>query len=48
MNAGVLKLPANISEELKENIQTLAKETFKILGCTGVIRIDFLIRGRYR
>ena len=43
MNAGVLKLPANISEELKENIQTLAKETFKILGCTGVIRIDFLI-----
>ena len=43
MNAGVLKLPANISEELKEKIQTLAKETFKILGCTGVIRIDFLI-----
>ena len=43
MNAGVLKLPADISKELKEKIQTLAKETFKILGCTGVIRIDFLI-----
>ena len=43
MNAGVLKLPANISKEQKEQIQSLAKETFKILGCTGVIRIDFLI-----
>lgn len=43
MNAGVLKLPANISKEQKEKIQRLAKETFKILGCTGVIRIDFLI-----
>lgn len=43
MNAGVLKLPANISNDLKEQIQTLAQKTFKVLGCTGVIRIDFLI-----
>ncbi len=43
MNSGVLKLPANINNELKEEIQTLAKRTFKILGCNGVIRIDFLI-----
>ncbi len=43
MNAGVLKLPADISDELKNKIQDLAKRTFKILGCTGVIRIDFLI-----
>ncbi len=43
MNAGVLRLPADISDELKNKIQDLAKRTFKILGCTGVIRIDFLI-----
>ena len=43
MNAGVLKLPADINDELKERIQDLSKKTFKILGCTGVIRIDFLI-----
>ena len=32
-----------ISTYLKNKIQDLAKRTFKILGCTGVIRIDFLI-----
>ena len=43
MNAGVLKLPADIPNELKDKIQDLAKKTFKVLGCSGVIRIDFLI-----
>lgn len=43
MNAGVLKLPADITKEQKEIIQDLAVKTFKILGCSGVIRIDFMI-----
>lgn len=43
MNAGVLKLPADITKNVKEQIQTLAKKTFKAIGCSGVIRIDFLI-----
>ena len=43
MNAGVLKLPAEISEETKNTIQSLALQTFKTLGCSGVIRIDFII-----
>lgn len=43
MNAGVLKLPANITKEQKEIIQNLALKTFKVLGCSGVIRIDFMI-----
>lgn len=43
MNAGVLKLPADITEEQKNTIQTLALKTFKALGCSGVIRIDFMI-----
>ncbi len=37
------KLPAEISSEMKEKIQRLAVETFKVLGCNGVSRIDFLV-----
>ena len=36
-------IPANISKELTEDIQRLAKQTFLELGCSGVSRIDFLI-----
>lgn len=43
MNAGVLKLPANISEDMKKTIQELSLKTFNVLGCSGVIRIDFII-----
>ena len=43
MNAGVLKLPADISPDVKKKIQELSIKTFKVLGCTGVIRIDFII-----
>ena len=37
------KLPADISKEMKEEIQKLAVKTFKVLGCNGVSRIDFII-----
>lgn len=43
MNASVLRLPANISNDVKEKIQELALKTFNVLGCSGVIRIDFMI-----
>ncbi len=43
MNIGVLKLPAEIDENTKKTIQELSLETFKVLGCSGVIRIDFII-----
>lgn len=43
MNAGSLKLPAKISNQTKQKIQKLSLDTFKILGCNGVIRIDFII-----
>ena len=43
MNASVLRLPAEISSEVKEKIQQLALKTFKVLDCNGVIRIDFMI-----
>lgn len=37
------KIPADISKEKTEEIQNLAKEVFKTLGCSGVARVDFLI-----
>ncbi len=43
MNASVLRLPANIDKDVKEKIQELALKTFDVLGCSGVIRIDFMI-----
>jgi len=43
MNAGVLKLPAEINAETRARIQELSKRTFKVLGCSGVVRIDFII-----
>ena len=43
MNAGVTKLPAEIDDDVKKRIQELAVKTFKVLGCCGVIRIDFMI-----
>lgn len=37
------KIPADISKEKAEEIQNLTKEVFKVLGCSGVARVDFLI-----
>ena len=37
------KLPADISDKKRDEIQALAKETFKVLGCSGVGRVDFLM-----
>ncbi len=37
------KLPAEIDDEMKSKIQELAVKTFKVLGCNGVSRIDFLV-----
>ncbi len=37
------KLPAEISDKKRDEIQKLAKDTFKVLGCSGVARVDFLM-----
>lgn len=37
------KIPADISKEKTKEIQDLAKQVFKTLGCSGVARVDFLI-----
>ncbi len=37
------QIPADIPDELRNEIRTLAVKTFKALGCNGVSRIDFLL-----
>lgn len=43
MNAACREMPAKISLEIKEKVETLAKESFKILDNSGLVRIDFLV-----
>lgn len=37
------KIPADISEERRNEIRKMAVDAFKCLGCNGVTRIDFMI-----
>ncbi|PIE86067.1 MAG: D-alanine--D-alanine ligase [Bacteroidia bacterium] len=37
------KIPADLPKQTAEEIQQLALSTFKVLGCTGVSRVDLLI-----
>ena len=37
------KLPADISPEKREEIRSLALKAFRVLGCAGVSRMDFMI-----
>ena len=37
------QIPANIPKETEDEIRTMAVEAFKVLGCSGVSRIDFMI-----
>lgn len=37
------KIPADITPERREEIRSLAVKAFKVLGCNGVSRIDFMI-----
>ena len=39
------KIPAPISDEMREYVRSLAVKSFLALGCSGVSRIDFLLDG---
>lgn len=43
VNSGYSQIPADISRELTESVKELGKETYRILGCSGIARVDFLI-----
>ena len=36
------QIPAKITKKIQSDVEKYAKETFKALGCNGVVRIDFL------
>ncbi len=43
MQASQKRIPADLPEDVTERIRFLAGETFRVLGCHGVSRIDFII-----
>lgn len=43
MSSAKRKIPAEISDEMRNKIQAIAKQAFVTLNCNGVVRIDFLI-----
>lgn len=43
MQASQKRIPAELPEDVTERIRFLAGETFRVLGCHGVSRIDFII-----
>ena len=43
MQASQKKIPADLPVETSEKIRNLASETFRVLACNGVSRIDFMI-----
>ena len=43
MSGAKRKIPAEISGEMSDKIQAIAKQVFINLNCSGVVRVDFLI-----
>ncbi|MDR3021879.1 MAG: D-alanine--D-alanine ligase [Clostridiales bacterium] len=37
------KMPADLDDCTRQNVRDIAKSAFKILGCSGVVRCDFLL-----
>ena len=44
VNAEYSEVPAKIGDELTKKIKDLGKRVYKTLGCTGIARVDFLIK----
>lgn len=43
MQASKKRIPADLPKEMTERIQFLAGETFRVLGCHGVSRVDVIV-----
>lgn len=37
------RIPADVTDQVKKQIEDLAKEAFKVINCAGTARIDFLL-----
>ena len=44
-NGAKLVIPADVSPQQKERFQALAVQTFQVLGCGGLARVDFFLKG---
>ncbi len=42
-NGARLSIPAKLRDDQTQEIQRMARETFKILGCEGMARVDFFV-----
>ena len=42
-NSAYSQIPAEIGDELTATVKELGKETYRVLGCSGIARVDFLI-----
>jgi D-alanine-D-alanine ligase len=38
-----LQFPARIGDEVRERVRALAAEVFRLVGCTGLARVDFFV-----
>nr|AIA99587.1 D-alanine-D-alanine ligase [uncultured bacterium contig00023(2014)] len=45
MSSTKRRIPADLPETVSEEIRRLAAETFRVLGCEGVARVDFILDG---
>ncbi len=43
VNSEYSEIPAQIKDEWTKEVKSLALKTYKILGCSGIVRVDFLI-----
>jgi D-alanine-D-alanine ligase len=43
-NGAALEIPAKLSPSLTARVQSLAVETFRVLNCEGLSRVDFFLR----
>lgn len=43
-NGALLKIPAEISAEALDKLQSLAKKTYQVMGCDGLTRVDFFLK----
>ncbi|MBI5405314.1 MAG: D-alanine--D-alanine ligase [Candidatus Kerfeldbacteria bacterium] len=46
VNANYSEIPARIDDELAARVKQLGGQTYRILGCSGIARIDFLINAK--
>ena len=44
-NASQLFIPARLDPELSEQVRSIAAKAYRLLGCRGLCRVDFLVSG---